>query len=143
MINPGRAADVLARNSQRVASGCIEWMGLKDRDGYGRTWFAGKAIQAHRLAYEVFVGQIPADKELDHTCRNRSCVNASHLEPVSHRENIARAVERRTSCRNGHPWTADNTYVRPDRNARECRACNRACVDRYVARARSAEVRLP
>jgi hypothetical protein len=28
-------------------------------------------------------------------------------------------------CVNGHPFTPENTYVRPDRGTRECRACLR------------------
>lgn len=30
----------------------------------------------------------------------------------------------KTVCKNGHPYTAENTYVRPD-GERECRACKR------------------
>jgi len=26
-------------------------------------------------------------------------------------------------CRRGHPFTEDNTYMRPDGRGRECRAC--------------------
>jgi hypothetical protein len=26
-------------------------------------------------------------------------------------------------CRRGHPFTDDNTYMRPDGRGRECRAC--------------------
>jgi hypothetical protein len=47
---------------------------------------------AHRFAYELLVGPIPEDLELDHLCRVRHCVNPAHLEPVTHLENILRGM---------------------------------------------------
>gem|GEM_PF-5261613 len=33
--------------------------------------------------------------------------------------------EAQTHCKNGHPWTEENTYWPPNRNYRACRACKR------------------
>ena len=49
---------------------------------------------AHRVAYELTYGRIPEGKEVDHLCRNKACVNPSHLEAVSHRENMLRIANR-------------------------------------------------
>jgi hypothetical protein len=72
-----------------IGDGCWEWMGGKQWGGYGL--FRGAC--AHRLFYELLVGPIPAGLEIDHLCRNRSCVRPTHLEPVTHLENMRRARE--------------------------------------------------
>jgi hypothetical protein len=46
---------------------------------------------AHVVMYERHVGLVPDGLELDHLCRNTSCVNPSHLEPVTHAENMRRS----------------------------------------------------
>lgn len=86
-------------------SGCWRISTIKpDRDGYVRCEFNGEGkrvrMLAHRLMYEVAVGGLPAFVSekgkrsagivLDHTCRNRACVNPDHLERVTFRENILR-----------------------------------------------------
>jgi hypothetical protein len=70
---------------------CWEWQGKKNHLGYGRFKIGRKSFGAHRVSYELFIGQIAEGLELDHTCRVRHCVNPNHLEPVSHAENMRRA----------------------------------------------------
>ena len=55
-------------------------------------------IPAHRFAYERCVGPIPDGLDIDHKCRTRSCVQPSHLEPVTRAENVRRGI----AARNGH-----------------------------------------
>jgi hypothetical protein len=76
-------------------TGCWIWTASKKvtvRAGsYGSfTVQSGKNQLAHRVAYELYVGPIPEGLELDHLCRRPECVNPAHLEPVDHRENLAR-----------------------------------------------------
>ena len=71
---------------------CWPWLGGIDGRGYGCAAAGnGRAVKAHRLAYQLLVGPIPEGLELDHLCRNRVCCNPVHLEPVTHRENLRRA----------------------------------------------------
>lgn len=113
---------------------CWEWTASKNHLGYGqvsREYPDRRLGMAHRVAYELLVGPIPEGKELDHLCRNPSCVNPDHLEPVTHAENMRRAPydapaskRAKTHCPAGHPYSGENLYVNP-KGRRECRACRK------------------
>ena len=73
-------------------TGCWEWIGKLNRNGYGRmNW---RYPVAHRMIYNFFLGfkekELPKTMVLDHLCRNRHCCNPSHLEPVTVKENTHR-----------------------------------------------------
>lgn len=116
---------------EKQPNGCWLWLRGKCQ-GYGTFWDGRRHARAHRYAYEVAVGPIPAGLELDHLCRNRACVNPMHLEPVERRTNILRGVAftaenaRLTHCPKGHPYAGTNLYLRPDGAHRECRTCRKA-----------------
>jgi hypothetical protein len=119
-----------------VHEDCWEYTGYLDPDGYGRFYFQGKSCGAHRVAYQLAYGDIPQGMAVDHTCNNRACIRFEHLEAVTTAENNRRAAERRTHCRNGHPWDERNTYWHKE-GKRNCRRCNAEAVRRYAARRRS------
>jgi hypothetical protein len=73
-------------------TGCWVWQ-LSTVNGYGQAYYRGRLYRAHRLFYELLVGPIPADAQIDHLCLNRRCVNVAHLEPVTPRENARRSRE--------------------------------------------------
>jgi len=120
---------------------CWLWTGYVSSTGYGIFSTEQDLMLAHRFAWKLLVGPIPARRQLDHLCRVRNCVKAmadedgpAHLEPVTHRENVLRGTgmtaraARKTHCPQGHPYDEANTIwertVR-GRRARRCRICTR------------------
>jgi len=96
---------------------CWLWTGEIDLKGYGVITIKGKRRRAHRIIYELLIGEIPLGLEIDHLCRVRNCVNPKHLEPVSRTENLRRNVPFRkevlkTHCKNGHEFSLKNTKIR-------------------------------
>lgn len=74
-------------------TGCWNWMlAVGKRHGYGLTRLNGNTALAHVRSYVEHVGAVPAGFELDHLCRNRRCVNPSHLEPVTKAVNQRRGL---------------------------------------------------
>lgn len=109
---------------------CWNWRGYITRYGYGRFWFDNTSWLAHRFAFQIFNGPVPSNLEIDHLCRNRKCVNPSHLELVTSKENMLRgdglAVRNKAKihCAQGHPFSTRNTYHPPYWPTRRvCRIC--------------------
>lgn len=71
---------------------CWLWKGALNHDGYGTFEVQDlPTASAHRWSYRHHVGPLIDDLELDHLCRVRRCVNAWHLEQVTHLVNLERA----------------------------------------------------
>ena len=120
---------------------CWLWNASTNQGGYGQFKVGPRPHLAHRVAFEALAGPIPAGLQLDHLCRNRTCCNPAHLEPVTGRENVlrgdmfaARQVAR-THCPAGHPLASDNLDAYELRHGRrKCKTCHR---DRERARYRA------
>lgn len=111
-----------------VAGDCLLWQGALDVKGYGRVKRDGHRL-AHRYAWALVNGPIPAGTTVDHLCFTRRCVNPDHLRLLSHNENAAnqRQVASPT-CRNGHVRTPESVAHRIDfrgKPLRRCRECER------------------
>lgn len=129
-VNEGR--DIEIRFFEKVEEDpitqCWNWIGSKTFDGYGRFWSKNETILAHRFIYKIKKGKIPKGLTLDHLCRNPSCVNPDHLEPVTQQENVLRGIgitaqnAKKTHCKRGHKLKGDNLYIKPNKD-RICRIC--------------------
>jgi hypothetical protein len=119
---------------------CWEWTGCKHPIGYGMFQIRSKKSgYAHKIIWEYFNGKVPEGKELDHLCRNRSCVNPFHLEPVSHVENMRRGANSiKTHCPRGHKYDGFNPYR--NNGFRYCIACLKQQKRDYYERTRAKKV---
>lgn len=126
---------------------CWLWKGYVAPNGYGQVGMTSprRVAYAHRVAYELLVGPIPADKQLDHLCRVRRCVRPDHLEAVDQRTNLLRGDgwsgrnARKTHCPAGHAYDEANTGHWKTRGvSRGCRACARERERRKRASSRAA-----
>ena len=115
---------------------CWLWIGAK-KFGYGYLWTRDeeggpltRQRGAHVLLWEHRNGPTPKGLELDHLCRVRHCVRDSHMEAVTHAENVKRGEAGKhnpvkTHCPQGHPYT-ESTYVVKDSRGdhRRCNVCH-------------------
>jgi hypothetical protein len=129
----------LERIMPEPMSGCWLWIGFVDPNGYGRSPIRSLlGRQAHRIVYCKLVRYIPNGKQLDHLCRLPSCVNPSHLEPVTNQENVKRGIRnqytQKTHCPQGHPYAGYNLKLYRRKNGkigRNCRTCNNETLRRW------------
>lgn len=83
--------------------------------GYGQFRLNGKKIRSHRLSYMIFYNVVlSSDQHLDHLCRNRACINPSHLEIVTTRENQVRGL--RSSLKKDRTSKYVGVYWKSNRN---------------------------
>ena len=66
---------------------CWEWTGATNSNGRAAFSIAGKAILAHRFAYELFVAPIGANQDVRRSCNNPICVNTNHMYIYTHDDN--------------------------------------------------------
>ena len=141
-------AEFLVAHSVDHENGCRVWTRPLTKDGYPRlTWLCNEGYTirgAHRLSYHLFVAPVPNDRllSIDHLCRNRACIQPTHLDLVTQRENvmrspiaIARINAEKTHCAQGHPYDEANTYVYVFKTrritTRICKTCASAHHKRY------------
>ena len=87
------------RKWKLVSSGCHEWAGKPDSWGYGRITINGGTYLAHRVSYEINVGEISSGKVICHSCDNPICVNPNHLFQGTHADNVSDRVKKNRSAR--------------------------------------------
>lgn len=94
---------------------CHLWQGPLDKDGYGFFFFRKAGRRAHRVALLTVGRPAPADFYVNHTCRNRACVNPQHLECVTPSQSARKDSaslgylnSQKTHCPKGHVY--DRNY---------------------------------
>jgi hypothetical protein len=79
----------------KLENGCWQWRAHTDKDGYGFLPGAHNNIRAHRLSYELHIGQIPPGLIICHHCDNPGCVNPGHLFIGTQKDNAQDALRKK------------------------------------------------
>ena len=133
-----------ARFWQKVdkSGDCWTWKGWKAY-GYGMCFVSGRNVRAHRIAYYLTRPNMDESLSVDHTCRNRACVNPAHMELVTMKENVLRGVgltaqrARQTHCHKGHPLSGSNLGSTGQKHKyRRCKICYNAQMRRLWAKSK-------
>lgn len=119
--------------------GCWIWIGgRKGKNGYGEfrlgslTDGTRRIANAHRLAYEHWVGPIPHPLHVDHLCRIKQCVCPDHLEAVTAKVNNERnpvhggrgGKRKQRKCQDPtHTWRS--RLLKTGKIYQRCRDCER------------------
>ena len=144
LANRVELQDYIERRSiQEPNSGCWIWMLSDGGHGYPQGSFpqaTGQRVSlAHRMSYNAFNGDIPDGYEVDHLCRNRSCVNPNHLEAVTKHANRARQMGKKVDADHSASdgCSTCGTEYRVVSGNLQCPKCRKDALRRYNLRKRA------
>lgn len=98
--------------------------------GYARRDIRGRKYRLARLVLALAGQRDDPALVTDHRCRNRACIEPSHLQLITQRENILSGTSpvarnaAKIGCDRGHVFDETNLAVLPN-GERRCRACHR------------------
>jgi hypothetical protein len=113
-------------------TGCWVYQGFRHKLGYGDFSYRGVNLRAHRVAYTLWKGEIPAGLDVLHRCDNPPCCNPDHLRTGDPVANSRECVERgrhhmasRETCSKGHPYAIYGKFRTDHPTWRICTLCVR------------------
>jgi hypothetical protein len=140
---PRRTGPDWKREDRGYVTPCRIWQHGRSKAGYGRVSIgSGDQEYTHIVEWTAVNGPVPDGLELDHLCRQPACGEVTHLEAVTHAENVARGLAgatgaagqlAKTHCPKGHPYSGENLYVTPE-GKRACKTCRAAAKQRHRAK---------
>lgn len=129
-------------------TGCLLWEGAVARYGYGHVKVGGRKgrnVLVHRMVWEEANGPIPDGLHVLHRCDVPACCNVDHLFLGTHADNMQDMwnkgrvrsnregfLRNKTHCKQGHPYTKENTGLSA-LGHRFCRVCKNLYMQRYSA----------
>jgi hypothetical protein len=103
---------------------CWLWISTRHSQGYGKFFYRGRQVFAHRFAWKLTYGKIPAGKWVLHRppCQNRLCVRPSHLYLGTVKENSADMILNGNSRKGEKMHNAKTTAAQVRKMRREASA---------------------
>lgn len=143
---PERVFERVLSKYEIAENGCWNTTYSLNGYGYGQVGWnddtgTRKVTATHRVSWVAANGPIPGEMTVDHICKNKACINPSHLRLLSRSENARRGADKDFplgQCSRGHgdEWFQVRDYT----GRRGCRLCLRESAARY-ARKRRADAR--
>ena len=131
-LDPKTIKRLFTKISFDEITGCWNWTGNKNQNGYGRVRYLGNKVFVHRLMFAWITGKslskiISRDNLIiDHICNNKACCNPDHLRLTTHKVNMLRGTgpsaqnARKKYCKNGHILPIEKNAS----GRRHCQICN-------------------
>ena len=88
---------------------CWEWIGSRDRKGYGLVSVNGRTERAHRFSWILANGSVPDGLHVLHKCDNSACVKPGHLFLGTNLDNV---IDREEKGRGNQPRGERNANSR-------------------------------
>lgn len=107
----GRKQNTIDKFLKKIikTDGCWLWGGTISNHGVGMFKLDGKYRQAYRIAYELFIGEIPEGMNVCHKCDNPGCVNPDHFFIGTTQDNVADRVAKGRSAIAEKNWNTKLT----------------------------------
>jgi len=136
-----KAKDKLLANSvSEPNTGCMLWLGLANKNGYGKIGFKYKSWTAHRLSFHLFKQNLKHGDLICHKCDTPACINPDHLFIGTPLTNMQDKVSKgrlknqnmaKTHCKHGHEFNAENTKYSITNIGNQKRICVTCYTKRY------------
>ncbi len=85
---------LLKYKSENPLTGCWEFSGRRNKDGYGTFRYTEPNGLAHRASWLSFKGQIPDGNYVLHKCDNYCCFNPDHLFLGTQKDNVQDCISK-------------------------------------------------
>lgn len=78
---------------------CWEWVGIRNKQGYGNFGVNKRSTKVHRFSYELHYGPFPKELDVLHHCDNPTCCRPDHLFTGTDQDNNDDMKQKGRDCK--------------------------------------------